>query len=205
MLIAVAIILNAQTPFEKAIMDGLTQLDSAKTGIQMQTVVSRFERIAMAESSRWEPYYYVAFLKIQLSFKEKDDDRKDALLDEAQNSIDKAIYLGGSKSELFTLQGFLYQGRIQVSPMMRGQSYSVKASEILEKAIAENPDNPRAYYLLGQNYRNTPKMFGGGCKNALPNFIIAKEKYEKENGKTGINPKWGSKSNSSMIEKCNEE
>ena len=119
-------------------------------------------------------------------------------------SIDKALEVNGDKSELYALQGFLYQGRIQVSAM-RGMTYSQKAAEAFEKAVKENPNNPRAQYLLGQNIYYTPKLFGGGTKNALPKFQEAKALFESENGKTGIAPKWGAKANQRMIDACNKE
>ncbi len=203
-LVASAIVLNAQTPFEKAIKDGLTQFDSSKTIEQMQAVVSKFERIAMAETARWEPLYYAAFTQINMSFRETDGEKKDAILDLAENNIEKALSINGDKSELYALQGFLYQGRIQVSAM-RGMTYSQKAAEMFENALKENPENPRALFLMGQNIYFTPRMFGGGAKNALSKFIEAKQKFEKEKGVEGISPKWGEKSNLRMIESCNKE
>lgn len=195
----------AQQPnFESAMKETLTMFDSAKTSTDMQMVANKFERIAAAESSKWEPLYYHAFLYINMSFRESDGDKKDVLLDIAQKSLDKALEVNGDKSELYALQGFLYQGRIQVSSM-RGMTYSQKASGILEKAVAENPKNPRALFLLGQNIYFTPSMFGGGSKNALPKFQAAKELFDSENGKTGIYPKWGAKSNQRMLDTCVKE
>lgn len=195
----------AQQPnFETSIKETLVMLDSAKIPADMQNVIGSFERISLAEGQKWEAHYYLAYARIIYNFWEKDGETKDAILDEAQESIDKSLEVGGDKSELYALQGFLYQGRIQVSPM-RGMSYSQKASEILQKAVKENPQNPRAIYLLAQNIYYTPKMFGGGSKNALPKFIAAKENFEKESSKKGIEPKWGAKSNMVMLEKCKED
>ncbi|MGD9977767.1 MAG: hypothetical protein AB7S54_07515 [Bacteroidales bacterium] len=195
----------AQQPdFESAMQETFTLFDSAQTTTDLQAVAGQFERIATAESTRWEPLYYHAFTYINLSFREKDGDRKDAILDVAQKGIDRALELGGDKSELYALQGFLYQGRMQVSAI-RGMTYSQKAAEVLEKAVKENPENPRAQFLLAQNIYYTPKMFGGGSKNALPKFQEAKGLFEKENGKTGIMPKWGAKSNQRMLDECLKE
>lgn len=195
----------AQQPnFESAMKETLTLFDSAKTTVDLQAIASRFERIATTESTKWEPLYYHAFTYINLSFREKDGDKKDALLDIAQKSIDKALEINGDKSELYALQGFLYQGRIQVSAM-RGMTYSQKAAEAFEKAVKENPNNPRAQYLLGQNIYYTPKMFGGGSKNALPKFQTAKALFDKENHADSILPKWGAKSNQRMLDACVQE
>ncbi|MGE0078818.1 MAG: tetratricopeptide repeat protein [Bacteroidales bacterium] len=195
----------AQQPnFESAMKETLTLFDSAKTAVDLQTVASQFERIATVETTKWEPLYYHAFTYINLSFRENDGDKKDALLDVAQKSIDKALEINGDKSELYAIQGFLYQGRIQVNAM-RGMTYSQKATEILEKAVNENPNNPRAQYLLGQNIYYTPRMFGGGSKKALPKFQEAKLLFDKENHANSILPKWGAKSNQRMLETCVKE
>ena len=202
--IVFAMALNAQTPFEQAMKESLSLLDSAKTTADRQVVVGRFERIAMTETTRWEPLYYAAFTQINMSFSEKEDGQKDAMLDLAEKNIEKGLAVNGDKSELYALLGFLYQARIQVSPM-RGMTYSQKAAEVLGKSIEANPLNPRPHFLLAQNIFHTPKMFGGGSKNALPKALEAKALFEKEIGKEGIGPKWGSKSNLRVIKACNED
>jgi len=192
----------AQQPnFESALNETLEMLELAQSPDDMQQVMGRFNRIAQAEGNRWEAFYYSAYAQILFSFREKDGDKKDAMLDEAQKNIEKALELRGDKSELYTLQGFLYQGRIQVSPMIRSITYGPKAAEILEKAIKENPENPRAHFLMGQNIYHTPSFFGGGGKNALPKFQKAKELFEKENKKTGVSPKWGARFNQSLLDR----
>ncbi len=151
--IAISLGVKAQTPLENAINDGLSQLDSAKSITDMQAIASKFERIAMTESARWEPLYYLAYIQVNMSFWEKDGDKKDAILDLAEKNIEKSLSLNGDKSELYAIQGFLYQGRIQVSPM-RGMTYSQKASDILEKSIEANPENPRPHFLLAQRSKS---------------------------------------------------
>lgn len=202
--IAIAMVVNAQTPFENAMKESLALLDSAKSNEELLSVANRFERIAMTETTRWEPLYYTAFVQINMSFREKDGEKKDAILDLAEKNIEKALSLNGDNSELYALHGFLYQGRIQVNPM-RGMTYSQKAAEMFNKSLEENPENPRALFLLAQNIYHTPKMFGGGSKNALPKALEAKEFFEKEKGKDGIGPKWGAKSNLKVIDACNKD
>lgn len=189
--------------FENSIAETLSLYQKAKSKEEIQQIVSRFQRIAQAENDQWLAHYYVAFTAIDLCFNEQDGKRKDAILDEAQKSIDKAKELNGNKSDIYTLQGFLYQGRIGVSPMRRGRSYSEKAGKALEKAISENSNNPRAYYLMGMNVYNIPAFFGGGSKNALPHFKKADKLFATEsNTNKGIEPSWGNAANKRMLEKC---
>jgi hypothetical protein len=195
-----------QSNFEKTMLEALNQLGKAKSTTELQDVAGKFERIARVETERWEPYYYHAMVLINLSFSEKDGKKKDALLDDAQKSIDKALECNGSKSELHALQGFLYQGRIQANPV-RAASYSQKAAEILGQAAGEDPTNPRAFYLLGMNLYHTPKAFGGGTSAALPKFMEAKRLFEMQQNKGNIElfPKWGAELNKDMIDACNRQ
>jgi hypothetical protein len=189
---------------DEAITISLSLLDSAKTINDVQTVANQLQRITIAEPNRWEPFYHLAYVQITMSFWEKDGETKDKILDQAEINISKALELNGDKSELHTLQAFLYQGRIQVNGS-RGMVYSMRAKEMLDQAISENAENPRAFFLMAQNIYYTPKAFGGGGENALPVFVAAKEKFEKEQGKSGIGPKWGATSNTAAIEQCNNE
>ncbi len=192
-----------QPEFENAIGETLALYQDATTVEDLQQVLARFQRIARVESHQWLAHYYVAFTAINICFKEQDNKRKDAILDEVQLSIDKAFELNGDKSELYTLQAYLYQGRIGVSPTRRGQTYSGKAGRALKEAINENPGNPRAHYLLGMNVYNTPSFFGGGSKNALVHFQKAHEIYARKNSNnSGIMPVWGSEGNHRMLENC---
>jgi hypothetical protein len=189
---------------EQAINESLKLLDEAKTVEEVQSVVNRLERIAMTESERWEPMYHYAFAQINLSFREQNAEVKDKLLGNAEISINKALELNGDKSELHALLGFLYQAKLTANPSL-AMSYSQKAAEVFGKALYENPENPRAVYLMGMNIRHTPEGFGGGCVNALPKFMAAKALFEKESGKQGIMPRWGARSNSEAIAGCNSE
>jgi cytochrome c-type biogenesis protein CcmH/NrfG len=205
MMVFMAVIIFGQsTGLDQAISESLKLLDEAKTVEEVQSVVNRLERIALKEPEQWEPAYYYAFAQINLSFMEQKEDVKDKLLDKAEISINKALELKGDKSELHALQGFLYQAMLTADPSL-AMTYSQKAAEVFGQALYENPENPRAIYLLGLNIRYTPEGFGGGCVNAMPHFLKAKALFEKENGKTGLLPRWGSQSNSEAIAGCNGE
>ncbi len=189
---------------EQAIGESLKMLDEAKTVEDVRSVVNRLERIALTETDRWEPLYYYAFAQINLSFREQDDEVKDKLLNKAEMSINKALELNGDKSELHALQGLLYQAMLTADPGL-AITYSQKAAEAFGQALYENPENPRAMYLLGMNIRHTPEGFGGGCANAMPKFMAAQALFEKESMKQGIMPRWGAQSNSEAIAGCNGE
>jgi tetratricopeptide (TPR) repeat protein len=192
------------TSLEQAVREGLTKIDSAKTVDNLRDAVNHFQRISMAAPDRWEVLYHYAFAQITLSFRESDAATRDKILDQAEVNINKALELNGDKSELHTLLGLLYQARIRVDAS-RGMEYSQKAAEMFGRAMSENPQNPRAQFLMGQNIYYTPEGFGGGCANAMPNLTAAQELFAKEDRSSALMPHWGSKTNNQLIESCNHQ
>ena len=175
---------------------------SAKTVNDYQNIEKEFIQISNYEQNEWLPLYFIAQAIIFKTFAEPDKSKIDPYLDSAQIFIDRAFLITPGEPEIYVLQGLLYQSRISVNPMKRGRQFTQKASESFEKAKAINPENPRIYYLEGQSIYNTPKMFGGGKKNALPLFKQAKEKFDKFEPATPISPNWGKEQNEQLVETC---
>ncbi len=188
--------------YENAMLNNLKAYNAAKTVEELQDVANKFVTIAMAEKDKWLPYYYAADVYINMSFRSNDGNTKDQLLDQAQKYLDEAIKLQPNESENYVLQGYLYQGRIQVDPMTRGQQYVMKANESFGHAKAIDPENPRIYFLQGMNIFGTPEAFGGGAKNAKPLFQIASEKFAKFTPVDSIHPDWGKEINEKMLKQC---
>jgi tetratricopeptide (TPR) repeat protein len=176
----------------------------AVTEKDFQDLADNFERIANAEIDKWHPLYYAALCYINISFAGKENEKKDKDLDKAQNFINKALEIYPEESELWVLQGLLYQGRIQIDPIKRGKDFSAKATQALKKAKEFNPGNPRAYYLLGLNVLHTPKAIGGGSEAACKLFITANEKFAMFIPDHVLSPTWGGEENQKLLsENCN--
>ncbi len=185
--------------YENAMLTNLKTYRSAQTTEELQQVANKFVTIALAEKDKWLPYYYASLLYIDMSFRSKAGETKDQLLDEAQKYLDKSMTLKPDESENYVLQGYLYEGRIQVDPMTRGQQYVMKSNESFEKAKSIDPDNPRVYFLQGMNIYGTPEAFGGGAKNAKPLFVKASEKYAAFTPVDSIHPNWGKEYNDQIL------
>ena len=185
-----------------AMEKNLQELKTAKTAADFQQIANSFEQIAEAEKDKWLPYYYVSFSYMNYIFKGKGTEDIDKYLDKAEAFLEKARELSPDNSEIEVLQGWIYQGRIQVDPMGRGMAYSEKAAASFGKAKNLNPDNPRIYFLTGQNILHTPEMFGGGKDAACPYFLIAMEKFETYEPETSVSPNWGKESNNKLATGC---
>ncbi|AFL81643.1 hypothetical protein Aeqsu_2183 [Aequorivita sublithincola DSM 14238] len=102
-----------------------------------------FERIATAESDNWLPPYYVAQINVINSFSEKDKTKLTAQLGKAQDFINDATAISKENPDLLVLQAQLYTAWIVFDGQQYGMTYSAKASELYNKALALAPNNPR--------------------------------------------------------------
>ncbi len=181
---------------------GIAMIGKAKTANDFKLAAVYFEDLSVQNPSHWLSLYYAALCYIQASHRVEEDKERDAMLDKAQPLIDKAGKKNPKEPEIFVLQAFLYQSRIQVNPQLRGMTYSSKAEASLNKATSADDKNPRAWSLLGYNLFFTPSLFGGGPEKALPLFEKARDKFRTFKPLMPFYPRWGEPENLHMIAEC---
>lgn len=157
----------------------------------LQNSVNTFERIASAEKTKWEPYYYASFGYIMMSTKEKDGAKIDSYLDQALTALNKGKELAPAESEFVALEGFVHMMRVTVDPASRGQKYSGMSFQAFGKAVAMNPENPRALSLLAQMQFGTAKFFGSSTDEACGTVRKALEKFASFKSDNPLAPRWG--------------
>ncbi len=204
-LISVTVLLGFSqgNDYIKVMKENIEAINNAEELADMQQLANKFERIADAEKKRWLPYYWSAYCNTLMVFMGMEVDDIDAQLDKAEEMLDKARDLQKSNDEVEVLQGLILQGRIQVDPQTRGYQYSVESTTAFNNAKSINPDNPRTYYLIGQNLLYTPEQFGGGTTAACPLFNTAAEKFASFKPESEISPDWGQKYNERLLHQCN--
>lgn len=102
-----------------------------------------FERITTVEPDNWLPAYYVAQINVIYSFTEKDKAKLTAQLDKAMDFINQAKTISKDNAEILTLEAQWYTAWIVFDGQQYGMTYSAKASELYQKALALEPNNPR--------------------------------------------------------------
>lgn len=190
-----------ESKYEQAMIQAIAKMNSAGTNSDYIDAANTFERISQTEKGEWLPLYHVAFCYVCIGHLEQDLSKKDSWFDKAQQFLDRAFALAPQESELFTLQAFVYPGRMVVDPMGRGMEYMGKMNAAIDKAIQLNPDNPRGYYLRAVTLINMPESFGGGPAVAKPIFETAKQKFDQFKPKTPIWPDWGKEINEAELKK----
>jgi hypothetical protein len=196
---------GAQTLHDSTAYDkGLNMIATAQTVQDYEDAGHYFGGLSASLPKEWLAPLYTGLCYVLASFHETDGSLKDQFCDMAQVYLDTAETRNADESEVASVQAFLYQARIDVSPMERGLEYSHKADAEIKKAEADNPDDPRPYFLHAMNVYYTPKLFGGGDEKALPLFEAAAEKFKAFKPEMPFMPHWGEQQNLEMIEKCKE-
>ena len=202
LIIASIFVMADDKAYFEAMERNIEDLQKAESAEDFQALANNFERIAEAAPDQWLPYYYTAYSLLNYVFTGTPSEDIDKVLDKAEGFLGKARELSPKNAEIEVLQGWIYQGRIQVDPMGRGMVYSQKAAASFGKAQNYDPENPRIYFMTGQNVLYTPEMFGGGQEAACPYFKKAKEKFDAFTPESSIAPDWGKELNEKLVKDC---
>ena len=188
--------------YTEAMKKNIQAVYTAQSVPDIQLAVNAFERIGAAEKTKWEPFYYAAWGYIMIANREADGTKKDAALDQAQAAVKKASEIVPAESEVVALQGFVHMIRVTVDPASRGQQYSVLAYQSLNKAVAMNPENPRALTLLGQMQFGTAQFLGSPTTEACATITKALEKFAAAGEPKPLAPVWGKGMAEGLKGKC---
>jgi len=173
------------------------RLDSLKSAAEWLDAANAFERIADAEKNQWLPYYYASLGQLMTGLMSGTPgaplgaDKTDPVADKAEQLLLKAEALSKENSEIFVLKKMIATLRMLADPMNRWQIYGPQAAEFLQQAKKLNPDNPRVYYLEGQDKFYTPEEFGGSKAEAKVLFEESMKKYESFKPESPLHPQWG--------------
>lgn len=189
--------------YQKAMETAVAIYDTARSAAAIQSLIGQFSRIAQAEKSLWLPYYYAGMSAMNRANKEADMARVDGWADQAETFAHLADSLSPNNSEVSCLVATIHFVRVNVDFMGRGPKYSALGADALQRAMQQNPNNPRAMIVLAQLRMSAPAGYGGdkpmGCQLATKALQV----YATET-KTGIQPHWGRSSAERMVSKCGE-
>lgn len=194
--------LTAQDKYTESMLKNIMAGYQAQTIAEHQEAANALERIAAAEKTKWEPFYYISYNYIMISNLEKDAARKDTYLDLAAKALDQAKALRQNDSEITALEGFIYMMRITVDPASRGQEYSGKAYRSFGTAVSLNPENPRALVLMSQMQYGTAQFFNSPTTEACATLQKSLQKFETEKPESPIAPQWGKSFAESLKNNC---
>lgn len=183
---------SAQNPeYVKAMEEVVTKVQAAPFTDDLTPYANQLERIAAAESKEWLPRYWAAYCYTLRSLSETEADKKDVVLEKAEQLLASAEKLSPNNDEIEVLKATVAGARLAVDPQNRWQKYGQISETAVAAAKKINPENPRIKMLEGQSIFYTPEAYGGGKKKAEPLLKEALEKFATFKPASIIHPNWG--------------
>lgn len=191
-------LLSAQTQFEQGMGKAMQLWGSGKS----TEAIATFERIASVEKTNWLPNYYIAFIGTINAFATKDKTAATALINRAQQAIEDATAISPNNSEIMVVQAMLYTAILVQDPMNNGQKYSPLVLEQYNKAIAINPNNPRALFSKAEFEIGGAKYWGTDTKPMCAAIEKSLELFANFKPESQFHPNWGADRAQKALENC---
>jgi hypothetical protein len=180
-------LLTAQTSFEQGMGKSLGLWGEGKA----QEASALMERIAAAEKSNWLPNYYVALINTTEAFNPANKEKVPAMIIKAQDAIDNATLISPNNDEIMVVQAMLYTVILIQDPMTNGVKYTGLVMEQYSKALAINPNNPRAVFSKAEFEIGGAKYWGTDTKPMCAQIEKSIQLFANFKPETTFSPKWG--------------
>jgi len=190
----------AQGNYEKGMQKALDTWEAGNT----QEASNIFERIAAAETDNWLPHYYVALINTLESFSIKDQAKHTAQLGKAKDYLNDAMALSKDNPELMVVEAQWYTSWIVLDGQKYGMQYSPKIAQLYEKALAVEPNNPRAAFGKIEWDMGSARFFGQPITPFCARLVEAIKLYDNYPEKEAFYPNHGKRHGLQVIEStCN--
>ncbi|MET2985017.1 DUF2141 domain-containing protein [Aureibaculum conchae] len=177
----------SQTKFEQGMQQAFQLMEENKN----EEAANAFERIAQVETDNWLPYYNLALLKARTTFEMKDKTKVAAELKAAEAYAEKADDISPDNSEIYVLKAFINVAKIVMDPMTYGASLTPATTDLYQKAIRLNTNNPRAHSGLVEFEMGGARYFGQDltphCKRLQATIAL----YDNFKPESKFHPNWG--------------
>ena len=180
-------LLTAQTSYEQGMGKSLGLWGEGKA----QEASALMERIAAAEKSNWLPNYYVALINTTEAFNPANKEKVPAMIIKAQDAIDNATLISPNNDEIMVVQAMLYTVILIQDPMTNGVKYTGLVMEQYGKALAINPNNPRAVFSKAEFEIGGAKYWGTDIKPMCAQIEKSIGLFANFKPETPFSPKWG--------------
>lgn len=150
-----------------------------------------FERIASVEKNNWLPNYYVAMVNTVATFDPANGKMAAAMLGKAQTALDNAMLISPDNAEILVMQAMINTAWIVQDPMTNGMKLSAPTIELYNKAIALDPNNPRAVFGKAEFEIGGAKYWGTDTAPMCREVARSIELFAKFKPESEFHPKWG--------------
>lgn len=136
-----AISISAQQPQMQALIwQSLSKLQQPSPE-NFLNCVAELKRVDAMFPDSIQPKYQMALQSLNFAIMNPAAEPTEALLADAEQTINKMESMTADQSDLCTLRGYLYMVRIVQNPAQNGRLYYLDVMQNFEKAIRLNPNN----------------------------------------------------------------
>jgi len=186
--------------YEKSMEQAFELWDENKN----EQAIALFQRISHAETEKWLPAYYAANVDIVQAFNKSQSENIQAYLERAKENLSLAKDRSPDNSEITTLEGLLYTGYVTADPATYGMRYSGKIITLHEKAIEQNPENPRAHMNLIEYEMGYAQFMGEDMTMQCDLMKKVLPLFDKVEDTEPFAPKYGKERALQIVKNCNE-
>lgn len=165
---------------------------------QFANAAEIFQQACTEKPDSYEAHYWLGTARFHIALHRLGDklDPVDPaeirrLISEAAVPLKRAVKLNGRDSESHALLSTLIGIQIAGNPKS-ALWLGPRTTYHKRHALRNDPENPRAYYLIGTSYFNAPGILGGPEKG-LQFFLKAEKLFEQESEEApqALQPTWG--------------
>lgn len=210
MIITIAIILSAllglsqNSDYIGSMCKTLPAYKDCSTTDDFKVLGNTFKEISGKFPNQWLAFYYHAHCYVVMSLLQpQGTPEKENFLSDAEASVKKVIELAPQESDAWTLLGMFYTARVLVNPNEYGRSHITLSNQAIEKALAIEPNNPRAKLLRLQNKIGEARYFGLDIKEYCPEANNLLNEWDTYTAKSPMHPSWGKEQAAKLVAGCN--
>jgi len=202
MLIA-TLAMGGDEKYKQKMGETLSGFSTSNSVEDFQNLANKFRVIANVEKEEWLPLYYEAHCYILISFMGNlSAEEKDSYLDKASSLIESMTELAPKVAEVQVMKAFYYTGSLVVNPPQRAMGTTPLIHAAIAKALALEPNNPRASFLKISNEMGTASYFGEDTAPFCAQAIELLQNWDSYVLKSPIHPNWGKDEIEGIVNSC---
>lgn len=203
-LLIASIAMGGDEKYHQKMGETLSEFSSCSSVEDFQELANKFRVIANVEKEEWLPLYYEAHCYVLISFMGGlTAEEKDGYLDKASSLIDSMSELAPKEAEVEVMKAFYYTGSLLVNPPQRAMGTTPLIHAAIGKALAMEPNNPRATFLRISNEMGTASYFGDDTAPFCAQASELLQNWDNYVLNSPIHPSWGKDEVEGIVEGCN--
>jgi hypothetical protein len=199
------VVLGGNEKYYKQMAETLRGFNTCTTVEDFQNLANRFQVIGNVESDEWLPLYYEAQCYILIGFMNQlSGEDRDVYLEKASSLVEALKEKAPHEAEVEVLEAFYLTGSLLVNPPQRAMSTTPLIHSALARALAIEPNNPRAIFMRISNEIGTARYFGNDTGALCEEARVLLQNWDKYELKSPIHPNWGKEDAEGIVKGCGE-